>query len=204
MAEIKNNSQYPNSLNIFITEDCNLKCQYCFLDKAYKKSQLTFPGLKRVINSFFLFPGKTKTIAFSGGEPLLEFPLLRKTCFYIKKKAEKENTEVHLVTTTNGTLLSKNHCQFFEKNQIIVKISIDGDRKTHDTNRLFRNNPQDSSFQTIINNLNNFNNKSNVVASLVFTPQTVIHLFKNIKFLQKLGFGYIDFYPDIYAFWSKE
>lgn len=196
-------TQYPNSLNIFITEDCNLNCKYCFLDKTYKKSQLTFPKLKRAIDFLFLFPGKIKTIAFNGGEPLLEYPLLKKTCLYIKDKAEKEDLKVNLATMTNGTLLSKEHCQFFEKNRVIVKVSIDGDKKTHETNRLFKDRPLDSTFQAIINNLNNFEDKSKVAASLVFTPQLVINLFKNIKFLQKLGFGLIEFYPDIYAFWSK-
>jgi len=202
--KIKKDNQYPNSLNIFITEDCNLNCRYCFLDKTYKESQLTFPALKRAIDLLFSFPGKTKTIAFNGGEPLLEYPLLKKTCLYIKNKAEEENVKVNLATMTNGTLLSKDHCQFFEKNRVIVKISIDGDKKTHDTNRLFRDNPHDSSFQVIRNNLRNFNDKSRIAASLVFTPQTVINLFKNIKFLQKLGFGYIEFYPDMYALWTKE
>jgi len=201
---MKENNQYPNSLNIFITEDCNLNCRYCFLDKNYKKSQLNFPVLKRAIDLLFLFPGKIKTIAFNGGEPLLEYPLLKKTCLYIKEKAKKENVKVNLATMTNGTLLSKNHCQFFEKNRIIVKISIDGDKKTHDTNRLFRDNSSDSTFQAILNNLDNFDDKSKIAASLVFTPQTVINLFKNIKFLQKLGFGLIEFYPDMYALWTKE
>ena len=202
--EIKKNNQYPKSLNIFITEDCNLQCRYCFLDKTYKKSQLTFSDLKRAIDLLFSFPSKIKTIAFNGGEPLLEYPLLKETCLYIREKAEKEAVKVNLATMTNGTLLSREHCQFFEKNQIIVKISIDGDKKTHDTNRLFRDSSRKSSYLAIVNNLKNFNNKSKIAASLVFTPQNVINLFKNIKSLEKLGFGFIEFYPDMYAFWSKE
>jgi uncharacterized protein len=194
---------YPNSLNIFITEDCNLNCRYCFVDKTYKKSQLTLPALKRAIDLLFLFPQKTKSIAFNGGEPLLEYPLLKKTCIYIKEKAEQENIKINLATMTNGTLISKKQCQFFEKNRIIVKVSIDGDKRNHDKNRLFKKNSSDSSFQVIIANLNNFNDKSKIAASLVFAPQTISHLFKNIKFLQKLGFGYIEFYPEIFAFWTK-
>ncbi len=194
---------YPNSLNVFITEDCNLNCHYCFVDKTYKKSQLTLSALKRAIDLLFLFPSKTKTIAFNGGEPLLEYMLLKKTCLHIKNKAEQENIKINLATMTNGTLISKSQCQFFEKNRIIVKVSIDGDKKSHDKNRLFKKNSSDSSFQAIINNLSNFNDKSKIAASLVFTPQTVNHLLKNIKFLQKLGFGYVEFYPEMFAFWTK-
>ena len=194
---------YPNSLNIFITEDCNLNCKYCFVDKTYKKSQLTLSALKKAIDLLFLFPNKTKTIAFNGGEPLLEYALLKKTCIYIKNKAEQENIKMNLATMTNGTLISKKQCQFFEKNKIIVKVSMDGNKKTHDKNRFFKKNPSDSSFQAIVDNLNNFKDKSRIAASLVFTPKTVNNLFKNIKFLQKKGFGYIEFYPDIFAFWTK-
>jgi sulfatase maturation enzyme AslB (radical SAM superfamily) len=38
---------------------------------------------------------------------------------------------------TNGTLLNKKSA-FFEKNQTIVKVSIDGDKNFHDLNRPFK------------------------------------------------------------------
>jgi uncharacterized protein len=197
-------NQFPNSLDIFITEDCNLDCSYCFVKKNFQKTRLTLPTLKRAIDHFFRFPTKIKSINFTGGEPLLEYPLLKEISLYLLEKAKKEDLRINLSLVTNGTLITKEHCQFFEKNQFTVKISIDGEKRYHDAYRIFRFNPHLSSHHLILNNIKNFNDKSKVAASLVFTPQNVNSLFKNIRFLAKLGFGYIDFYPDMYAFWSKE
>lgn len=193
------------SLNIFITEKCNLNCRYCFVKKELQEHQLDFPSLKKVIDWFLSFPGERKTISFNGGEPLLEYPLLKKTFLYAKRKAKEKNIYLDIALMTNGTLLSKPICRFLERNQSIVKISIDGDKTTHDFNRPFKENSKRSSFEKIIKNIKNFQpNKLKLAASLVFTPKNVNSLFKNIKFLQKQGFFYIEFYPDMYAFWSKK
>lgn len=104
---------------------------------------------------------------------------------------------------TNGTLLSKSHIQFFQKNQAIIKISIDGNKISHDLNRVFKKNPKKSSFEKIIQNLKKFRLPyEKLAASLVFTPKTLDSLVENINFLQKQGFHYIEIYPDMYAFWS--
>jgi uncharacterized protein len=203
---MKRERKYPNAINIFITEDCNLDCQYCFVNKNYKKSRLNFSSLKKTIDWFLTYPGQNKTISFNGGEPLLEYPLLKKAYLYALKKAEESDVYLDIAVMTNGTLLSPGRCRFLEKNQAIVKISIDGDKKTHDLNRPFKKKQQKSSSQEIISNLKNFKQKDKLKlsGSLVFTPQTVNSLFENIKFIQQLGLSYVEFYPDMYAFWSKK
>ena len=197
------NWEYPNVLKIYLTLNCNLNCRYCLINKSSKKTQLDFPALKRTIDFFFLLPGNKKTVSFTGGEPLLEYPLLKKIYLYTKRKAKKQNIDLNLAVTTNGTLLSKERCHFFEKQGDYIKISLDGDKKTHDANRMFQEDIGSLSFCKIIKNLKYFRKKSKVGALMVFTPQTVDSLLKNIKFLQSLGFGYIEFYPDRTAFWSK-
>jgi radical SAM protein with 4Fe4S-binding SPASM domain len=39
---------------------------------------------------------------------------------------------------------------------------------------------------------------------LVFTPENLDFLLENIKFLQKIGFRWIEFYPEMYTLWTKE
>jgi len=206
MVKLKKEREiYPQSLNLFITEKCNLNCQYCFVNKELDNFQLDFSSLKRAVDLFLAFPGEKKTISFNGGEPLLEYPLLKKTYLYAQKKARNQNIYLDLAVMTNGTLLSKNRCCFLEKNQAIVKISIDGNQATHDANRPFKKNPKQSSFKKIIQNLKNFRpNQIKLAASLVFTPYTIDSFLENIKFLQKKGFAYIEFYPDMYAWWSRD
>ncbi len=201
---INEKKEYLSALNIFITENCNLNCNYCFVNKNYEKTKLDFPSLKNAIDLFLSYPPQRKTIAFTGGEPLLEYSLLKKTFLYAKEKAKKQHIYLDIAVMTNGTLLSKFYAQFLQNNEAIVKISIDGNKTTHDLNRPFKDNPNKSSFEKIIQNIKNFNLPyEGLAASLVITPSTIDSFLENIKFLREKGFSYIEFYPDMYAFWSK-
>jgi uncharacterized protein len=83
-------------------------------------------------------PGKVN-LAFYGGEPLVNFPLIAATVSYAKKKmADKSGTECSFSLTTNGTLLGEpDIARFLIDNQFSLTISLDGDAPTHDRYRRF-------------------------------------------------------------------
>lgn len=195
----------PAVLNIFLPGKCNLQCTYCFVHKEKKNfDDIDEKAIKKAIDIFLAYIGKHKTLSFNGGEPLLEWNLIRTLCEYAKVKAKKNGIALDIIIVTNGTLLRQKHIDFFKKNNVLIKISIDGDKKTHDKKRFFGTKKTKSSFDAIMKNIQNIDSESvKFSASLVFGPETVINLLKNIEFLQQKNFKYIDFYPEIYATWNK-
>jgi uncharacterized protein len=81
--------------------------------------------------------GRQVELQFWGGEPLIEWPLLKDLVHYAKK-ASKE-IPVRFGGTTNGTLFTPDKFTFLKENQIHFVISFDGTPQSHDTHRRFRN-----------------------------------------------------------------
>jgi len=75
------------------------------------------------------------TINFTGGEPLLNFDVIRNLLKYIKTNKILKNAR--LVLFTNGTLLNTSMVELFRDNGFLVIVSLDGVKDIHDINRKF-------------------------------------------------------------------
>ncbi|MCM8791916.1 MAG: radical SAM protein [Candidatus Omnitrophica bacterium] len=95
------------------------------------------------------FNKKNISIVFTGGEPLLNFKVIKYVLNYIKKKYKNINFEFKL--TTNGTILNKEIVEEIIKNNIKVIVSLDLPPSQHDYNRPFKN--KKPSFKIIKHNL---------------------------------------------------
>jgi uncharacterized protein len=124
---------------------CNLSCKYCFADHGdnYKEDIKVFPG-KTIEKSFDyvinqLYPNlKRYRIDFvSGGEPLLNFDIIKKTCQVRDEYQQKKGKPIDIFLATNATLLSEGHLQYFSKNNINLGVSLDGDRQENDNCRIY-------------------------------------------------------------------
>lgn len=195
----------PHALNLFFTGRCNLNCNYCFVEKEQQKnSTLSELSLRKSVDQFLAIPGGKKLISFNGGEPLLEWRLLKKIYSYAFKKAKSLDIFLDIVIVTNGTLLTQEIVDFFSEHGAILKISIDGDKQTHDAQRPFSGKSKKSTFELVMSNLENINWKGvSPSASMVFTPDSISKLNENIKFLSNQGFASIELYPELYAKWTN-
>ena len=210
MARIMPGIGYPDSLNVFLTSRCNLGCSYCFVDRAgHKGKEIGQASLKEAIDIFWKSPGNQKTISFTGGEPFLRFGEIKRIYPYIQRK-QRNNPAAKLMITvaTNGTLLDSKSYRFLKETGIILKISLDGKKEIHDANRPFNSKKCGSSYDRITDNLKKLHRGRKdgyrINAQLVFSPSTAGKLLENIRLLWENGFDCIDFYPDLYAQWSKE
>lgn len=204
--EVDQAADIPQILNIFFPGKCNLQCRYCFVHKQKADfNEIDEQAIKSAVDIFLNYPGKRKSLSFNGGEPLLEWALVKNIYMYAEKQARKKEIVLEGMVVTNGTLLKQEHVEFFKKYKISLRISIDGDKKTHDKMRPFKIKNGKSSFEVILSNLQKIKFGSlQLSASLVFGPKTVTQLLDNIKFLQQQNFKYVDFYPEIYTTWRKE
>lgn len=105
------------------TNDCNMRCKYCFAEKyGYEKSLLDINKLKIYIE---LLTKKYKYInlVWHGGEPLLA-PL----DYYeeIYDYCKKFDSKFIYSLQTNGTLLNTDNIDFFKANSTNIGLSFDG------------------------------------------------------------------------------
>lgn len=124
------------SLHIFVlTNACNMCCVYCQAqDSAQeKKGKMDRETAKKAVDIALQSPNQYLTFEFQGGEPLLNFEIIK---FIVEYSQEKKNDKVITYSlVTNTLLLQEEMLDFFEKYPISVSTSLDGDQKIHDGNR---------------------------------------------------------------------
>lgn len=137
-------------MTLCVTEDCNLSCKYCYFSDCYKlsrkpsKRKMDFSTAKSALDYFMSLiksgtkfnPARVAAIGFYGGEPLLNFNLIKKCVQYLNEKYP--NLDFFYSLTTNGTLLDKDKADFLMHHDFSIAISLDGDQKEHDRNRVYR------------------------------------------------------------------
>ena len=121
---------------------CNLNCRYCFYHDIVEKREQRSYGfmaedtLEAVIEKGLAVAEQGCTISFQGGEPTLAGLDFFKTAVALQKKHNKRGIPIHNAIQTNGLLLDESWAEFFRENNVLVGISLDGVRDTHDLNRL--------------------------------------------------------------------
>lgn len=182
--EVKHSISNCNSLVFEVTELCNLNCEYCVYGNYYDnydkrvKKHLSFTNARRLIDfhysNFYSALHSSNNnklnINFYGGEPLLNFGLIRKIITYLET-LYKKNVELKYNMTTNGLLLNK-YIDFLVKNNFHILVSLDGN-KENNSYRLFRN--KKNSFNIVFNNLKFIQKKHPVFYSKNVKISTVIH-----------------------------
>lgn len=139
-----------NTMVLNVTNKCNLACTYCYeygedkiVDTTYGK-QPKFMSDETAEESieFLLAESKGQPVAhvtFFGGETLLNFPLLKKTVAYARRRGAEEGKRIEFSLTTNATLLKPEIIDWLADNQISVTVSIDGPKPVQDGLRVFHN-----------------------------------------------------------------
>ncbi|MBN2416875.1 radical SAM protein [bacterium] len=139
-------SQNLGQITLCVTEKCNFRCLYCpytYDDESTRKhsqKNMSFNIAKQALD--YGLPrsrewqndGKRVSVGFYGGEPLLNFNLIRKCVDYINKTHTKENVKFNI--TTNGSILTENIVNFLVENQFNILLSCDGPAMIHDRYRV--------------------------------------------------------------------
>lgn len=131
------------TLSLVLTNQCNLKCSYCYENHREVISKTMEPDVAKKVVSDFLQNENQKSagenkrlvIDFFGGEPLLAFPLIKETVEWCCSNGWEN--DVIFSMGTNGTLLNSEIKEWFTryKDYFSVSLSLDGNRETHNLNR---------------------------------------------------------------------
>lgn len=157
----KVNSRMPDSLDkliLGITNDCNLRCKYCAYSGNYvhlrehNKDSMSFEVAQKALELYndFCKDKKNIDISFYGGEPLINFDLIKKVISYEKNKFPNKNHIYNI--STNGLSLTRDFASWFiNENSVFIKVSIDGPENIHNKSRVKLD--KTGSFQTVYRNL---------------------------------------------------
>lgn len=179
---------------------CNLRCSYCYYLKTggiykYGESIMNDYTLENCIEQHFsASQGDTVLFTWHGGEPLLAgIDFYEKVLLFQKKHLPHGRNFMNGIQT-NGTLITKEWCEFFAANRFSVGISIDGPEVFHNAMRLTSNNA--GSFDRALNGcrlLGEYGVNPEILC--VVNSMNVKHPLAVYDFFKTLGAGYITFLP---------
>lgn len=131
-----------------VTNKCNLACTYCYEygedrivdtdcddQPKFMADETAREGVEFLLRECGDLP--VAHLTFFGGETLLNFPVLKDTVAYARRRAEEVGKRIEFSLTTNATLLRPDIIAWLAENEIGVTVSIDGPREMQDRLRVF-------------------------------------------------------------------
>jgi uncharacterized protein len=159
---------------------------------------------EKIINFIFLRAQKDDLIeiGFFGGEPLLEFGLIKSITDKIQRHGSYEPERVLISVTSNGTIFSQELADFLIEKNLFLDISCDGPPPIQDAHRRFGDGRGSSSIveKNIIRALKFF---PLMPVNAVYSPENLSLLPDVVAYLSSLGVRNIYLNPNISAKWTK-
>lgn len=141
IPKIEKRAPVVKALCLHIAHDCNLKCRYCFAEEGEyhgKRSLMSLETGKKAIDFLIKASGTRKNLEvdFFGGEPLLNFDVVKGIVEYARDVEKENNKNFRFTITTNGILLDDEIQSYINKHMHNVVLSIDGRKEINDKMRV--------------------------------------------------------------------
>ncbi|ABX41257.1 Radical SAM domain protein [Lachnoclostridium phytofermentans ISDg] len=200
IGSFKKRETVVKALCLHIAHDCNLACRYCFAEEGEyhgRRALMSYEVGKQALDFLIANSGSRKNLEvdFFGGEPLMNFQVVKDLVAYGRSQEEIHNKKFRFTLTTNGVLLNDDIIEFANKEMSNVVLSIDGRREVNDTMRPFRNGK--GSYDLIIPKFKKFadsRNQTNYYVRGTFTHNN-LDFSEDVKHLAELGFEQISVEP---------
>ncbi|MCQ2295390.1 MAG: 4Fe-4S cluster-binding domain-containing protein [Bacteroidales bacterium] len=177
----KSIKQLPFDLTLVVTHNCNLSCVYCYEHNKTTAKRMSLEIAKETLSKYLTEGDYEEVhISFIGGEPLLEFALIRELCEWVWMNTW--NKKYIFFATTNGTIMTREMKDWFvlNKRRFSLCLSLDGRKETHDINRC-------NSFDKI--DLDFFlTNWPDQPIKMTISDKNLQHLADDVIFIQEYGF----------------
>jgi len=128
-----------SSLTVIIkpTNECNLSCKYCCVEKTAERGRMTSATLEKATQQIMTLPGRDRIRwIWHGGEPAL----MGVDFFEEAVKLQSRYQNRHLLRNgiqTNATLLSESLLEFLLDNHFVITSSIDGPEEINNLTRTY-------------------------------------------------------------------
>ena len=130
-------------LHIFVvTLRCDHSCSYCQVSRVgaeRSKYDMTPDAADAALDLVFRSPAARMKLEFQGGEPLLNFELIRHVVTEALRRnslrSEADRKEIAFVITTNLSLIDDEMLEFCAEHAVSISTSLDGPAFIHNANR---------------------------------------------------------------------
>jgi len=140
LLSLKSYVTESTSLHIFaVTNDCNMNCVYCQAKDIKSKSNgyMTVETGNKAIELAMQSPSKYMTFEFQGGEPLLNFDVIKEMIAHSKRLNKDKNIVYTIVS--NLIALDEDKLNYLINEGVSICTSIDGNENVHNHNRKLKN-----------------------------------------------------------------
>lgn len=189
------------TIMLLVTYKCNLRCTYCYEPKVQDYQMNVEKAKSIIMEQMSLLDDSYDSveIQFMGGEPLLEFPLIKEVSEWIWSESFSEKP-IMLFAPTNGTLLTNEMKSWLieNKKKIHLGLSFDGNIDIQNINRPMSYRKVDLSFF-----VKTWPGQS---VKMTISPDSIRLLSDGVIFLHKKGFKHIsaDLAMGMDVKWTKD
>ncbi|HNW45317.1 MAG TPA: His-Xaa-Ser system radical SAM maturase HxsB [Elusimicrobiales bacterium] len=124
---------------IVLTLRCNQKCVYCHASAKgpeEKRFDMDLATARKTVDLILSSSGKNLIIEFQGGEPFLNWEVLKFCVKYAREKAAKLKKSIDFKLVSNLSALDDEKLRFVFENDIGMGTSLDGPAAVHDRQRV--------------------------------------------------------------------
>lgn len=189
------------TLMMYLTEDCPLRCRYCFVAKNPRKmSSLTAQKAVEFFLSRAISGVEPRVnITFFGGEPFLELDRMEEVIVFATQLGKKMRKRVSFAATTSGVIAGLQAERLLRTTQMSLLVSLDGTREGN-RQRPFLSGRD--SYEVVARNLPKLVEwASDVTVRMTFTPEN-LDLLSNVRHVFALGAPWIALCPVLEHDWT--
>jgi len=145
MLSLRNDSIFKGTgLHIIVvTLRCNMSCIYCQVGRKYVDKEgydMDIKTARQTVDFIFQSPDNNITIEFQGGEPTLNWDVVKEVIKYAEEKNKEAKKELHITIVTNMTTMDNEKMNYLINHDVAVCTSLDGIDVVHNENRKYDKN----------------------------------------------------------------
>lgn len=128
----------PNLHIVVVTLRCNETCVYCHASRANMtetQTDMTVAVADQTIDKIFATTNPNVTIEFQGGEPLVNFDVVKYVIEKAREKNETAGKKLEFTMVSNLSLMDDEKLEYLVANKVQICTSIDGPEHLHDKQR---------------------------------------------------------------------
>lgn len=186
-------------LHVTFTDRCNFNCDYCYQRDNQTLHDLPLKEAFKMLDFFYPYlRDETNYLSFYGGEPLLEFGKIKKTVEYNEDKRKEAGKNFIYSMTTNGSLITDEVIDFFDKYNFRILLSLDG--MAQETHR------KEGTFDRVVDAARKMMNSPSIKVGFncVVTPRTVSSLSDSVSFFLDSRIPEFRYSPNYSDDWGED